>query len=109
MDWKSWEQCCCIIENVRNKEKVSVFVPDMLTFFVKYGILSERSVRGIQMSKLRKNLLILFYVVLVALIIVTYPSMGSLILLFALIMSLLSLIWQRYINNRENGGFDDSV
>jgi len=61
------------------------------------------------MSKLRKSLLILFYVVLAALIIGTYPSMGSLILLFALMISLLALIWQRYINNRENGGFDDSV
>jgi len=61
------------------------------------------------MSKLRKSLLILFYVVLAALIIGTYPSMGSLILLFALMISLLALIWQRYINNRGNGGFDDGV
>ena len=81
----------------------------MLTFFMEYGILSERCVRGIRMSKLRKSLLILFYVVLAALIIGTYPSMGSLILLFALMISLLALIWQRYINNRGNGGFDDGV
>ena len=61
------------------------------------------------MSKARKMILLLFYIVMTVAIVATYPSMGSLILLFAAMMGILSLLWQKFLTNRDNGGFDDDV
>lgn len=58
------------------------------------------------MSSLRKLLLLLFAVGILAVIVLTWGSIGSAALVFCLILMGASLLYQRFLTNRDDNDFD---
>lgn len=58
------------------------------------------------MSPLRKTILILLALALLAVAIATWGSLGSASLIFCLILMAASLLYQRFLTNNEDNDYD---
>ena len=57
------------------------------------------------MSKFRITLLALIAIVMIAVIIATWGSLGSAVCVYCLIIMAAALLWQRFLNHRNEDDF----